>query len=115
MIQKHTKYKENITSLCPERKAQDKSRKIRAKSLQFLPKLKQMAIKHKTLTHCTPNKATPPFHFYNANYLYLMRIAIIKESSRKKQHHFKSYIMKKTYQIKTAELVPNFAARWRAI
>jgi hypothetical protein len=110
MIQKHTQYKENITSLYPERKAQDKSRKIRAKSLQFLPKLKQMAIKHKTLTHCTPNKATPPFHFYNANYLYLMRIAIIKEN-RKKQHHFKSYIMKKTYQIKTLELVPIFNTR----
>ncbi len=26
------------------------------------------------------NKATPPFHFYDANHLYLMKIALIKEN-----------------------------------
>ncbi len=30
--------------------------------------------------------------FYDANHLYLMKIAIIKKSQEKKQPHFKSYI-----------------------
>ncbi len=44
-----------------------------------------------------------------------MRIALIKKKPQKKQYHFKSYIMKKTYQSIIAKLVPIFADRWRAI
>jgi hypothetical protein len=47
-----------------------------------------------------------------------MRIALIKEISRKRSNTTSRYhpsIMKMTYHIKTAEKVPNFAARWRAI
>jgi hypothetical protein len=43
-----------------------------------------------------------------------MRIALIKEISRKRSNTTSRYnpsIMKKTYQIKTAEIVPVFAAR----
>jgi hypothetical protein len=46
-----------------------------------------------------------------------MRIALIKEKPgiSKTTSIYESSIAKKTYQIKTAELVPIFAARWRAI
>ncbi len=43
-----------------------------------------------------------------------MKIALTKE--QKKTHHLiYSILMKKICQIKTAKLVPNSAARWRAI
>jgi hypothetical protein len=34
-----------------------------------------------------------------------------KKPQKNKQYHIRSYIMKKTYQIKTTEIVPIFAAR----
>jgi hypothetical protein len=45
-----------------------------------------------------------------------MKIALIKKKIRSEQHHSKKKSSaKKTYQIKTAKLVPVFAARWRSI
>jgi len=46
-----------------------------------------------------------------------MKIALIKKESGKRHHSKMKHpsIAKKTYKTKTAELVPVFAARWRAI
>jgi hypothetical protein len=44
MIQKQLQHKENTTRLCPERKAQNKFRRIRAKSLQFPTEFKQIGL-----------------------------------------------------------------------
>jgi hypothetical protein len=44
MIQKQLQHKENTTRLYPEKKTQNKFRKIRAKSLQFPTELKQIGI-----------------------------------------------------------------------
>jgi hypothetical protein len=47
-----------------------------------------------------------------------MKIALIKEISRKRSNTTSRYhpsVMKMTYHIKSAKKVPNFAARWRAI
>ncbi len=46
-----------------------------------------------------------------------MKIALIKTKSENNNTtpRYKSSIAKKTYQIKTAKLVPVFAARWRSI
>jgi hypothetical protein len=51
--------------------------------------------------------------FYDANHLYLMKIAIIKNSQEKSSptSNHTSPITKRTYQIKIPQLVPNFAAR----
>ncbi len=61
--------------------------------------------------------APPPFsNFYNANHLYLMTIALTrKNKNNNTTPRYKSSIAKKTYPIKIAKLVPNFAARWRSI
>ena len=58
-----------------------------------------------------------PMQLYEANHLYLMKKALIK-GIRKRSNTTSIYnpsIMKMTYQIKTAKLVPVFAARWRSI
>jgi hypothetical protein len=66
------------------------------------------------LTHCKQNRAMPRANFVTLNHLYLMKIALIKEISRKRSNTTSIYlpsIMKMTYHIKTAEIVPVFAAR----
>jgi hypothetical protein len=44
-----------------------------------------------------------------------MRIALIKKNQKEQHHSKKKSSAKRTYQIKSAILVPNFAARWRSI
>ncbi len=58
-----------------------------------------------------------PCNFIKLYHLHMMTIALIKENSEKIYTTSRYYpsIMKKTYHIKTAEKVPKFAARWRAI
>jgi hypothetical protein len=64
----------------------------------------------------TPRRPTPLLHFYDANHLYLMKIALTrKNKNNDTTPRYKSSIAKKTYPIKIAKLVPNFAARWRSI
>ena len=64
---------------------------------------------HQHLQANTTSKQT----FYDANHPYPMKIALIKENLRKSSttSNHKSSITKETYQIKTPELVPIFAAR----
>jgi hypothetical protein len=57
-----------------------------------------------------------PMQLYEANHLYLMKIALITKNLQEKKHHLNiSSIRKTTYHIKSEKKVPNFAARWRAI
>ncbi len=56
-------------------------------------------------------------NFRKLNHPYMMKIALIKTKSENNNTtpRYKSSIAKKTYPIKIAKLVPNFAARWRPI
>jgi hypothetical protein len=45
----------------------------------------------------------------------VIRIALIKKNQEEQHHYKKKSSAKRTYQIKSATLVPNFAARCRAI
>ncbi len=44
-----------------------------------------------------------------------MKIALTRKTKKKNTPPQLFHLIKKTCQIKTAKLVPNFAARWRAI
>ena len=67
------------------------------------------------ITSSTPSRPTPLFHFYDANHLYLMKIALArKNKNNNTTSRYKSSIAKKTYPITIAKLVPNFTARWRS-
>ncbi len=87
------------------------SKKIKAELLKFQIELKQnsRSAKHQHLQANTTSKQT----FYDANHPYPMKIAVIKENLRKRSttSNQKSSTTKETYQIKTPELVPIFAAR----
>ena len=53
---------------------------------------------------------------YEANHLYMMKLALIETNIQEKHHIKISPIHSKDdLSIKNAEKVPNFAARWRAI
>jgi hypothetical protein len=53
---------------------------------------------------------------YEANHLYMMKLALIETNQQRKYHIKISPIHSKDdLSIKSAEKVPNFAARWRAI
>jgi hypothetical protein len=68
------------------------------------------------ITSSTPSRPTSLFHFYDANHLYLMKIALTrKNKNNNTTPRYKSSIAKKTYLIKLAKLVLIFAARWRSI
>ncbi len=62
-------------------------------------------------------QSNAPCNFIKLYHLYMMKIALIKEIREKTNTTSRYYpsIMNKTYHIKTAEKVPKFAARWRAI
>ena len=87
------------------------SKRIKAELLKFQIELKQdsRSANHQHLQANMTSKQT----FYDANHPYLMKVALIKENRRKSSttSNHKSSITKKTYQIKTPELVPIFAAR----
>jgi hypothetical protein len=72
--------------------------------------------KREIIASSTPRRPTPLFYFYEANHLYLMKIALTKKNKNNNTTpRYKSSIAKKTYPTKIAKLVPNFAARWRSI
>jgi hypothetical protein len=53
---------------------------------------------------------------YEANHLYMMKLALIKTNLQENTtSRYHPSIVKTTSHIKSAEKVPNFAARWRAI
>ena len=53
---------------------------------------------------------------YEANHLYMMKLALIKTNLQEDTtSRYHPSIVKTTYHIKSAKKVPNFAARWRSI
>ncbi len=112
MIQKQLQRKENTTHLYPEKKTQDKFRTIKSNYCNFQTNLNEKAsaqnieklYKNANLTN-----------FRKLNRPYTMRIALIKTKAEKQHHSKKKSSAKRTYQVKTAKLVPVFATRWRSI
>jgi hypothetical protein len=75
-----------------------------------------MQVREMITSSTASSRPTPLFHFYDANHLYLMTIALTrKNKNNNTTPRYKSSIAKKTYPITIAKLVPNFAARWRSI
>jgi hypothetical protein len=112
MIQKQLHHKENTTSLHPEKENPDKSRTIKSNYCNFQTNLNETAsaqnieelYKNANLTN-----------FRKLNHPYTMRIALMKKNQKEQHYSKKKSSAKRTYQIKSAILVPNFAARWRSI
>ncbi len=112
MIRKQLHHKENTTSLYPENENPDKPRTIKSKLCNFRTNLnKTTSAQNIEKLHKNANLK----NFRQLNYPYTIKIALIKENQEEQYHSKKKSSAKRTYQIKSAILVPNFAARLHSI
>jgi hypothetical protein len=56
-----------------------RSKRIRAK-LQYFPTQVKEKNEREMIGYSTPRRPTPLFHFYDANHLYLMKIALTRKN-----------------------------------
>ena len=110
------RYKENATRLYSEKKPKgDLEQSSQSHYNSQFNLNKQAYAQYKNTLQKEQSDA--PCNFIKLYHLYLMKIALIK-GIRKRSNTTSRYnpsIMKMTYQIKTTEIVPVFAARWRSI
>jgi hypothetical protein len=89
MIQKQLQHKENTTVYTQKGKPNINSEESEQNHYNFQLNLNKLA-KAQYINILQAKQSDASTQFYDANHLYLMRIALIKENSRKKQHHFKT-------------------------
>jgi hypothetical protein len=84
MIQKQLQHKENTTRLYPEDNPRKHSEESEQNYYIFQLILNNLATTQDVnILHAQQSDASFPFNFYNANHLYLMKIALIERPAVK--------------------------------